>query len=706
VAPSNGTAMNTQFSFVAGQWSDSDLPLSFQFGFTAQGMVGVLRGRAESAYTTAFLPAGKGSDGFGVVSVLTVFDGLNAYSTAKSTVIVLELVISSVDLGARVLDQLSTSQGDLDSVKQTLSVASSMLNRKECSGAPDCASLYRSDCDSTENTCGPCVDGFVGIDGDDNSVCVDESVLSESSSEVLECTEDASCGLWEFCDKSLATCQRRPKTCTNDCSGHGSCVYRDISFGSLVHVCGMSDISCEAICECLEGYTGSSCGVSGAEMEAKQNLRQELLQNLETLIATDEPAADSVAVWQSSLSAMTQSMDELTPSSSTLALSVASTILGHAEGLDLPTEGLLDMLRSIDAAANSGASGVSNRRLSEELAEMLAVLDDFGSYASGRMAEGQDPVEKVQKNFRFATQEVVMGNGNGSLAIPQTKTEKLSGQVPTKISVSGSGSQKMYAISLLNKLYGNGATSATANPVKLGFPDYANGEVKSVSISFQNTHEQRYPLYTSQAEVNTTCAAGDLSAYVHQCPFGEGESVEVVHQCTGSAEILHTVCPTAKTLPLCQLLGDSVFACNISSFTATETVCTCAMSPAEERKRALLGVVAASGALEVIAVSRVVSDNFVTTIMTAEDLNSVADLQKTIIVLVLYGVIWGGGLSGILLCSMRHRNVTKKVATGVIDRNKKKKMAAMAASDIRAVKKYITGYGTSAAHDDMEFVIL
>jgi len=51
--------------------------------------------------------------------------------------------------------------------------AATALNSVDCSSAPECISLYnRQICSTVKNTCGDCLLGFIGVNGQQNSVCI------------------------------------------------------------------------------------------------------------------------------------------------------------------------------------------------------------------------------------------------------------------------------------------------------------------------------------------------------------------------------------------------------------------------------------------------------------------------------------------------------------------------------------------------------
>jgi hypothetical protein len=91
----------------------------------------------------------------------------------------------------------------------------------------------------------------------------------------------------------------------------------------------------------------------------------------------------------------------------------------------------------------------------------------------------------------------------------------------------------------------------------------------------------------------------------------------------------------------------------------------------------------------VVAVSYVVADSVqetMTTTMTA------SDVKKVIVVMLLYGAMWGVGLLGIFMCSVHHakKNRSNFNDNGNARLNRKLASGSRSKEDIR---EYLTTYG-------------
>jgi len=692
VSPPNGTAINTKFMFVASQWTDDDTPMSFQFGYLSQqGDVKVVRGRSESGYDTSVLPAGLKTDNYHLTCHVMVFDTLHAHTSSTAVVSVSETKLNSTDLQVIIAEELSVSTGNMDDTKETLSVASSLLNAIDCSSAPDCAVLDREECANVDNTCGRCLSGYIGTDGDDNSECISaETVIIESRiNDTRSCDTDSDCGVWMYCDIESGICKKSSKECRKSCFGNGDCRYESVDTGIPVDVCHMGDTSCEAICKCWEGHSGDMCKFRTTELEAKKLIRQQLLESLQSVCDTDEPSADSITTWQSSLNGITQLSDELSPDAADIALNIADSILSSVLEYDVSSDVLLGVLKSVDSAvvASMSSPKESVRRRLSTLVDTIDLLDTFGNRVAAGMVEGQRAIASINKMFRITTG--VVSNAE-YISIPQTSTELSSGIEPTTLYTSGQpdSTVRVSAMSIKARLYNNSA-DYNSNALRLQFINNMLDSNATVTFTIQNNVETTYESLYSSTVVNTTCLLGETGVYEHTCPGGHAGDILVTHTCNGSAVLIETKCPTVTVLPACRVLSGESFNCYVRSYSITSTTCSCSRINDGGERRSLS--IQHTGALEVVAVSELVTEDFVTTVSTSSELDSVEDLEKAVIVILLYGVMWTGGLLGIMMCSFRQWHLYRKVGENLSYSEKREKLASFAKSKAD-VRNYLTAY--------------
>jgi hypothetical protein len=194
-----------------------------------------------------------------------------------------------------------------------LSIATEAMNVVDCSRAvpTTCAYLNREVCTYTANTCGPCLQGFFGISGSANAICIpnaDQEVLrtlsatrtslahthnryhNESDKNLMatwQYTDGSPCRININCYSGLCyrgLCQKGVKKCPNYCSNtmqliRGTCVYRD-EFDKVVDTCPPQSYTCRASCECSKGYYGSDCSLTEGEIKRIQDMRGTMCTNL------------------------------------------------------------------------------------------------------------------------------------------------------------------------------------------------------------------------------------------------------------------------------------------------------------------------------------------------------------------------------------------------------------------------------------------
>ena len=153
--PSQGVGLLDSFQFLALQWVDPDLPLSYQFGYLSNiGHSVVLRSRSELAFGSSLLSAGTAESGFAVVCFAQIFDAYSANSSAQATIQVTEsaTAMNSSQVAEFVRRSLYEASSDVDGIKQTAAMASYLLNAVNCTLAPNCSELHRQSCLSAAHT--------------------------------------------------------------------------------------------------------------------------------------------------------------------------------------------------------------------------------------------------------------------------------------------------------------------------------------------------------------------------------------------------------------------------------------------------------------------------------------------------------------------------------------------------------------------------
>jgi hypothetical protein len=187
-------------------------------------------------------------------------------------------------------------------------------------------------------------------------------------------------------------------------------------------------------------------------------------------------------------------------------------------------------------------------------------------------------------------------------------------------------------------------------------------------VVFQNNAAQEYITNSSNTSSSVTqfvtncenitaaaAAVATTSSVNYTCPDGQ----EVSHQCTDGSEIITTLCPAMRFLPVCRILSsnenDVPPACSLVSFTSTNVTCNCTMflqqssgSAANNGRRHLSrsSGVESSGYIEMVSMAEYSYEGFISTNSEVTEV-SIGNLRSGLIVIVMFSVFWGCGLLGL-----------------------------------------------------------
>jgi hypothetical protein len=598
IRPDSGIELKQSFSFVCSRWLDDDLPLSYQFGFvTTNGEQMVLRSRLQTSYADLVLPAGSVVDNFFLSGLVQVYDSLNGNNSAIAKVQVLQEITFGTDqLANFVASSLAENVNSIDGIKQGAAMSSYLLNRVNCSQAPDCASINRKACYRTPNTCGPCISDqlYIGDNGDSNERCVLISELQSSN------TNSTCVGI--ECGPVMVN---STKTCPSACSGHGQCMFSSVISGQPLDWCAPGDFSCEASCNCVDGYGGTSCGLTLDEIKSRQQMRQDVIVGLLRLTTIEDADAQSLQSLITNVNSVSQSIDELSTTSSAMILDVASYIMTNVPSAGLTSDATAGILVAVEASlssvytsTNSNISTANSTIVSSSaiVHQSQEVIDLYTSYVADSLVPGQIPFTTVQNSFRIhvsshnfpelvsASAEESMLCDNASISFPRKASEEIVGVQTGGISVplcpqhtENSSYTSISAVSISGDLYQRRVSDheLQSNPFRLSmssFPCADDGCWIDFVLSRQRYNTSIVQIFPEK--YNVTCKSGDYSIYYHTCPDGESYPIE----CRGDSEIIQGECPFFQPTPSCSALLSDLpvdFGCKMLDLTVDNITCSC-----------------------------------------------------------------------------------------------------------------------------------
>ena len=697
VTPTFGQELKTVFLFLTTQWVDVDLPLEYQFGYFDLSSAAnlVIQEKSPLNMSSSTLPSGQQSNSYSLVCILQVFDSVSASSQR-------EVNTTVQPTNANSISNFIASQLSNNSSVAVISLIGSVLNKVNCTGALNCGALNRLDCATVDFTCGECFSGYIGESGPHNSLCSDVTSLNLTSSPFSSCKTDTDCAAFQVCNITSRKCFLPSKTCPNDCSARGVCSFVDINSNSKVLYCSVTDYSCQAVCNCFEGYDGPSCLYTREQLQQKIYQRDKLINSF---VALNIVNVSSVTLVQRTvtLSSITQNSAEISPTAAGQALEAAVRFLSIASQVGVSYDSIGTILQSADDVI----------AVSTNNSHFMKTVNLYASLTSSQMNTGQRNVENILNNFRITTSDTNGIPGQlTTISIPQTALEAVqfaeSSSVFFAQNASSGLSLKVSIIDTAAKLYANN-NSFMSNPLQIKI---FNLRALIASNITANSHEVTVklrnilsPSYMEEFNFTTICnekskADSFNSIMNYTCPFS-GHLIS--HNCTGKSGVLTSFCPILRSNcrsftqsnGLVLRLGSN---CHTLNVTATYTTCLCSIvrGGLYSNRRALSAdsvdsVEEDSGALQLVAMTEFVASDFEDTFTAAPKMTTLQEIEQVLIVILMFSSLWTGGALLLLACSWRRCVMQKKNKKNADDLIRRRRGAEVSQSPA-AIREYLVQY--------------
>ena len=722
ISPSKGTAFQDYFTFSTSQWTNDELPLTYIFGYypgveVDHADIIVLGGRSDSAFLSEqLLPGGQEAYNYTLSCGVYALNNLDARNYLVKNVEVTKADVPVEDLTATILTHLSNASlsQDVDKLKSAISVGISVLNRANCSLAPNsCENLGRHECGKTSHSCGACLPDFLGQDGGDgNSPCY--HVFEDSSLSTFppnsSCIENSDCPHKLMCFDGR--CMFKSKSCPSGCSNKGKCMFEQVSTGVIIQQCLLNDFTCRPRCECDDGYAGIGCTESWSTMVVKQDTRLQLILSLNDTLQYVDASEDSVTSLIRRVVDAGSVSTELVEASCLVLQSMISWVVALATNVPEPSTigvvGLFEVLDNCDDMyARLSFSGATRKPSAERMRGMENnnnLRDILSIFVEDSMVAGEKAKNFIQSYSRLS---ISKSTANTAIEqyVPKTQLESFFGHSTSMIRLeeSDSGDYTMTRSVILEETAAVNS-SLTSNSISVrqlyGSADKnALNELSNshVLITIQSNIPQNY--VTLNESVNATrfltrCSLSNLSHSIinFTCPNGE----VVSHVCGATNEIITSVCPTQLYLPACVILSParSQSSCELVSFTSTNVTCNCSMtlhqSSVTDESDGIVRLsrsrsAESSGYIEIATMSQHSFEGVISTNRDVAEL-SAGDVVNGLTIIVMFSIFWGCGVLGLFELI---RNTWFSCHREVKPRERKRKLTASGGVSLEAKKDYL-----------------
>jgi hypothetical protein len=678
ITPNSGTALATSFVFVASSWVDSDLPVRYEFGFfsPSSNAILIVQSRSQASSGKSLLPAGASSAKNNITGLFIIFDGLGASITDYVTVTV---TAPSAGLNASFLSSvavtlIASAAGNVDGLKQAISVVSTSLNSVNCSLSPNCSALNRFECAGTAHTCGSCLSSsFVGLSGDSNELCVSLASTSETFGDIgTVCAVDADCGIWRTCDTSSGTCIAAPITCPGNCtasSRHGVCKYVSTTSLASFQTCTMFDANCAAICACSSNWYGPDCSLTLAQYEAKQVAVSQLMIGLYQVNELETLDSQSLTYRANALQSLAGNAFMLSESAAVVAYNISRSLLASSISSSIS---ILSNAEAIVASVNSIVSvkASSRRRRKLTMAQsdeqsMESLIDNLSEALAGQMVSGQSSQSYIQSNYRLIASILSSVDANSSISIPQSALESALGTVESnEVILPYFGSKGQVGITSIPK-HLISADNVTSDVFRVTANFGSCDASRLLTFSFVHYDSEFIGLYNSSNVTRSTqCSSNKTETVMVNCSYG----ISVPVHCDGSSttEIL-TICPKPMRQAVCSLSfgteaveSGSSDHCQVINSSSTVTVCQCNLCAAVTERRKLFSVYDVGGA-NVAALATTSFTEYASVMESASQFNSLGAVKSTALVIGMFAAMWLGTVLAVLIVELaRWRKIQLK----------------------------------------------
>lgn len=612
VTPPSGFAIVDPFTLSVAHWTDSDLPISFVYGYSLDSTtsnIRVLRSQSEKQQVTTALPAGRGPD-HDVYCTVQVIDALGATTVQTTPVTVEPSSIYDNQTAQNLYIVENITEADYlthQALQSQITIMSDVTSYVNCDAAPDCFGLNRQDCAYTENTCGACLSGFsVGQAGDSNTACfsTEENLITGDSRRLqiagtIECSADTDCNTWQTCDVANSVCVSPSQVCKNSCSGRGSCSFWNFKTGAAVSTCPIDDVNCEPQCTCDVGFGGEYCQFSSGNFVIVRDSKVRLINALAALAATQDRSRQAMMNWKVQLETLTTDRHQLDYGSIGTINELTLKILSGALEFQLSVSDFSSILSSISMGArivNSTSSSAYQNydsfNVENNLVTTSQLMESFLRLALFDTVNGENDVEYTASQLKVTAHVAnLFESSNTETAIPLSSIEQANGISPSIARIRGlAGSNAASTKIGLTQISPYGAVinaDLNSDTLMVHMDDLSTctGDQCTLVVIMRNNAEETYVTDLAPETFTTKCTTGEAPRNVtYQCTKGLNLTATCDGEFNGN---IFSECPYDLNVPTCsRLVENEVYddVCRVLAFSSTMTSCSCDLKEFRRRR--------------------------------------------------------------------------------------------------------------------------
>jgi hypothetical protein len=657
-SPTTGVALTTQFTLTTSRWTDdaADLPLSYVISsYTLKATnLNTVKSSDGIPYVSARLGQGLSENNYAVYCVATASDIYLSSATATATVTVTppESNAAVVDATNDALDS-ALSNGDPSAVQQAVSGALSSVNSVNCTVPTPCSTLHREACSETAKTCGPCLDGYVGVDGDSNKACKTKGRKSRRLQDEADADEVES------------------KTCPSDCSGQGNCVFFDL-YANEIPACNTTNPLCRARCVCSEGYYGKSCTLTQTEYAQLLSLREALCSSIYKTLALQDVTADVVGSRALSISNILLDINQI----SDAALSNCTAALVETV-TEYPAYSCQGNSLSIVSKALSNVLERGNSISADLLNGVNSALVSLTAGCQESLGVGEAAVTLTTTNVNLLTAVTDKDSLNSTaITAPQSDYDAENGVVASTVAVNTTSLGDGASVGITIYQLTNNPTGAVTNSSQIAVQTTMYGDsttAPGVTLVLVNNEPIDYSKNVEPSSTTVQCDRYESKEYDVTVDCGSGHEYTVL--CPAYAKgTFNVTCPGYSRVPECRTFDGESFVvnplCSVVAYDSYSTSCYCEAA-ATRRYLASGEEVATQYASSLGAIAT----HFGTTFTTAP---SLSDVRKNWVILAtLIGVLGTWALGVVVLMRWDKRDSEHFEEEEVKEGGKRKKKVRM-----------------------------